>query len=208
MFKAPKSPKLTQDERSARTRDALHKATVASLMEVGYANTSTSSIAKRAGLSRGAQSHQYPGKIDLIVAATEDMFNGFLNDIDCLAGRLCDGSLSMDQFLSDIWNQMLNGVWFYSSLEMIVAARGDTELQRRLTPLILELHTGFEAIWRRTFEPCEGIDADPSALFNLAMNMFRGMAVQAVLRPDKSYHAGMMATLCDLLRDKIRAKRK
>ena len=177
-------------------------------MEVGYANTSTSSIAKRAGLSRGAQSHQYPGKIDLIVAATEDMFNGFLNDIELLAKRLCDGDLTLDQFLSEIWNQMLNGNWFYSSLEMIVAARGDKELQQRLTPLILDLHTSFEAIWRRTFEPCEGSDADPSAIFNLAMNMFRGMAVQAVLRPDKGYHAGMMSTLSELLKGKIQAKRK
>jgi len=199
---------MTQDERSARTRGALHEATIASLMEVGCANTSTLRIAKRAGLSRGAQSHQYPGKIDLIVAATDDMFNGFSNEIELLAARLCDGELTLGKFLSEIWTQMLNGNWFYSSLEMIVAARGDAELQTRLRPLILELHDRFEVIWRRTFEPCEGCSGDPSATFNLAMNMLRGMAVQAVLRPDEEYYAGMMATLNDLLKGKIRAKRR
>jgi len=207
MLKAAKTSRMTQDERSARTREALHKATIASLMDVGYANTSTISIAKRAGLSRGAQSHQYPGKIDLIVAATDDMFNGFSNEIDILATRLRSGKLTLDEFLFEIWKQMLNGNWFYSSLEMIVAARGDPELQARLRPLILDLHSRFEVIWRRTFEPCEGSVADPSATFNLTMNMLRGMAVQAVLRPDKEYHAGMMSALSDLLKGKIRAKK-
>ena len=49
MLKATPNPRRTQDERSARTREALHLATIESLMEVGYANTSTSGIAKRAG---------------------------------------------------------------------------------------------------------------------------------------------------------------
>lgn len=203
MLETPKPTRRTQDERSARTRKLLHEATIASLMEVGYANTTTSGIAQRAGVSRGAQTHHYPGKIDLIVAATDDMFNGFSDDLHGLAVRLRKGELSFNGFLEHVWKQMLTGNWFYSSLEIIVAARGDEELQRRLRPLILELHQRFEVIWSRTFRPCPGSGADPVVLFNTAMNMFRGMAVQAVLRPDKAYYRAMMVALGDLLKDKI-----
>ncbi|MDN3722743.1 TetR/AcrR family transcriptional regulator [Roseibium salinum] len=83
----------TQDERSAETRRLLHQATIASLLEVGYANTSTPGIVQRAGVSRGAQTHHYPGKIDLIVAATEAMFDGFADDIEKACRRAPDGEL-------------------------------------------------------------------------------------------------------------------
>lgn len=172
-------------------------------MEVGYANTSTTGIARRAGVSRGAQTHHYPDKIDLIVAATDDMFNGFADDLDRLATALRKEGLTFDQLLSQIWTQMLTGNWFYSSLEIIVAARGDPELRQRLLPLILNLHSRFEVSWNRTFEPCEGSEADPVVTFNAAMNMFRGMAVQAVLRPDNAYYDAMLAALGELLKGKI-----
>lgn len=206
MLETPKAPRRTQDERSARTREALHRATIESLMEVGFAKTSTSGITKRAGVSRGAQTHHYPGKIDLIVAATEDMFNGFLGEVEQFAASLRSGQLTFEEFLGKVWTQMLSGNWFYSSLEMIVAARGDPELQHRLQPLILALHRQFEDIWKNTFESCDG--SDPVVYFNAGMNMLRGMAVQAVLRPDEAYFREMMAGLLEMLKSKIRPIRE
>lgn len=185
----------TQDERSAETRRLLHEATVASLMEVGYANTSTTGIAQRAGVSRGAQTHHYPGKLALIVAATEDMFRGFSDDLGMLADGLREGRLSFDEFLEAVWRQLLNGNWFYSSLEIIVAARGDAELRRQLAPLILELHERFEAIWSRTFVAVDAERVSARAAMNLVMNVFRGMAVQAVLRRDETYYRDMLEAL-------------
>src|SRR5437763_12092708 len=63
----------TQAERSAATRAALLDATVASLVEVGYANTTTTGIAERAGVSRGAQMHHFPAKADLVAHAVEHL---------------------------------------------------------------------------------------------------------------------------------------
>lgn len=189
-------------------RKRLHEATIALLMDVGYANTTTSGIARRAGVSRGAQTHHYPEKIDLIVAATDDMFHGFSSDLAHLATRLRRGEIDLDQFLEKVWKQMLQGNWFYSSLEIIVAARGDDDLRKRLEPLILELHARFEAIWSETFEQCEGAKMDPVVLVNVAMNMFRGMAVQAVLRPDKTYFNNMLDVLGALVRGNIQPKRE
>lgn len=208
MLEKLKTSRRTQDERSAQMRKRLHDATIALLMDVGYANMTTAGIAKRAGVSRGAQTHHYPEKIDLIVAATDDMFHGFSSDLAHLAARLRRGELTLDQFLEKVWKQMLQGNWFYSSLEIIVAARGDEELRKRLQPLILDLHSRFEEIWSETFEPCEGSDVDPVVMVNVAMNMFRGMAVQAVLRPDKTYFNSMLDVLGELIRDNIRPKRE
>jgi len=185
----------TQDQRSAKTRRLLLDATIQSLMEVGYANTSTAGIAKRAGVSRGAQTHHYPGKMDLIVAATEEMFANFDNGPETIAGELRAGRLSYDAFFDEIWDVVLNGDWFYSSLEIIVAARGDDELRRQLAPLILDLHERFETTWSRTFVAVDPSVVSSRVALNLAMNVFRGMAVQAVLRRDEAYFLEMLAAL-------------
>ena len=63
-----------QDERSAETRRRLMDATVACLFERGYAGTTTTEIASRAGVSRGAQLHHFPRKDELVVSALEYVF--------------------------------------------------------------------------------------------------------------------------------------
>lgn len=47
----------TQQERSTETRERLLDATVQSLIDLGYAKTTTTVVCERAGLSRGAQVH-------------------------------------------------------------------------------------------------------------------------------------------------------
>ena len=63
-----------QEERSAETRRRLLDATVACLFERGYAGTTTTEIASRAGVSRGAQLHHFPKKDELVVSALEHVF--------------------------------------------------------------------------------------------------------------------------------------
>lgn len=185
----------TQTQRSAQTRKRLLDATIQSLLDVGYANTSTAGIAKRAGVSRGAQTHHYPEKMDLIVAATEAMFDHFACDLEDLSEQLRRGELAYDSFFDAFWNRVSTGDWFYSSLEIIVAARGDEDLRRHLAPLILDLHERFEANWSRTFVAVNPEIVTSRVALNLVMNVFRGMAVQAVLRRDDTYFNEMLAAL-------------
>lgn len=194
----------TQDQRSAQTRALLLRATTQSLMEVGYANTSTAGIAKRAGVSRGAQTHHYPGKIDLIVAATEEMFSNFAKEIETLGAELRAGRLSYDGFFDAIYDGVLNGDWFYASLEIIVAARGDADLRRHLSPLILDLHEQFERSWSQTFVAVDPKVVTSRVALNLVMNVFRGMAVQAVLRRDESYFTEMLGALKAIIAAHVR----
>src|SRR3954464_2789270 len=59
----------SQAERSATTREALLDATVACLIEDGYAHTTTSRVAERAGVSRGAHLHHFQTRTSLVAAA-------------------------------------------------------------------------------------------------------------------------------------------
>ena len=63
----------SQAERSATTREALLDATIACLVEEGYANTTTARVAERAGVSRGAHLHHFQTRSALVAAAVEHL---------------------------------------------------------------------------------------------------------------------------------------
>src|SRR5215211_2132578 len=60
-----------EQERSRVTRLRLMGAAVDCLVEYGWAGTTTTVVAERAGVSRGAQLHHYPTRAELVVAAVE-----------------------------------------------------------------------------------------------------------------------------------------
>ena len=45
------------------------------LAELGWSGTSTTEVARRAGVSRGAQQHHYPTKMLLVAAALEHLLD-------------------------------------------------------------------------------------------------------------------------------------
>src|SRR5258707_8930434 len=63
----------TQQQRREETRRALLDAAVQSLIEVGFARTTTLEVQRRADVSRGALLHHFPSKAELLVAAVDHL---------------------------------------------------------------------------------------------------------------------------------------
>ena len=66
---AAASQRRTQAERSATTQGKLLVAALECLVEHGYGGTTTTLVAERAGVSRGAQLHHYPTRAALVAAS-------------------------------------------------------------------------------------------------------------------------------------------
>src|ERR1700710_2922513 len=69
----PASTRRSQAERSAARREPLLDAPIACLVQDGYANTTTSRVAERAGVSRGAHLHHFQTRNALVAAAVEHL---------------------------------------------------------------------------------------------------------------------------------------
>src|SRR4051794_19996238 len=82
LMTAPPTRHRTQAERSERTRELLLDATIACLVELGYARTTVHEICRRAGLSRGAQQHHFTTKADLMTSALEHLFKRLGEEIE------------------------------------------------------------------------------------------------------------------------------
>jgi AcrR family transcriptional regulator len=67
-MEAPARTPRTQAQRRDEMRRVLLDAAVDSLVEHGFAGTTTLEVQRRAGVSRGALLHHFPSKAELLVA--------------------------------------------------------------------------------------------------------------------------------------------
>jgi AcrR family transcriptional regulator len=153
----------TQAERSAATRARLLDATVESLLDLGYARTTTPEIARRAGLSRGAQLHHFPTKAELVLAAVEHLFLRRQEEFRHTFAALPAGADPTAAAIDLLWT-MVSGPTFCAWLELAVAARTDPELRER----VAALSARFVAMVEETFDELFPAPAEPNPLFQVA----------------------------------------
>ena len=203
---SPSSPKpaRTQEERTAATRDRLIDATLDLLLTKGYAGTTTVDIAARAGLTRGALSHHYAGKDELVVEAFDRHLTLVGADIRTYAGLVRAGSLSLSDFIDRVWT-IMSGRFFMLTLEEITAARHNDYLRVQLMKRTQQFHEQLDAIWRHFFAGT-GLDAmEIEVMLNATLCLLRGMGVQTVLRDDPVYYRRLLRFWKTILAEKMTA---
>jgi AcrR family transcriptional regulator len=114
-------------ERSVATREALLDAALESLVDRGYAATTTIETARRAGVSRGAQLHHFPTKAQLLATAVEHLFERRLAEFRVAFASVDPGADPLDAAVDLLWS-MFQGPVFVAWVELWVAARTDPEL--------------------------------------------------------------------------------
>src|SRR5262249_49169461 len=77
-----------QQRRSRATQQRLLEATVECLVEHGWSGATTTVIAERAGVSRGAQLHHYPTRAALVLAAVGHLADRRARELRDEASRL------------------------------------------------------------------------------------------------------------------------
>jgi AcrR family transcriptional regulator len=167
----------TQEERSATTRGALLDATIDCLVEFGYAGTTTTRVAERAGVTRGAQMHHFQRKAPLVVAALLRLAERRRRELVDRAERELPDDPDPGAALDIMWS-VFSGPLFTAALELWIAARTDPELAEHLVPAEREIGRGARATARRF---CGGEDVDLA--LELAANAMRGIALQQLLNP-------------------------
>jgi AcrR family transcriptional regulator len=175
------SPRRSQAERSAATRDALLDATIACLVEDGYANTTTSRVAERAGVSRGAHLHHFQTRQALVAAAMERLAERRGAELLAAAEDLPQGRERLVQGLDLLWASYANPL-FQAALDLWSHARTDADLRERLVPVERRLDRQTLAITRQLF-PAIAEQPDFDRLIELAVSTIRGLALLDTLHP-------------------------
>ena len=171
----------TQEERSATTRAKLLDATIDCLIDLGYAATTTTVIAERAGVSRGAQLHHYPTKQDLVFAAVEHLSARIGHELTAEAAKLPTGSDRLGAAVDLLWSRF-TGPLFPAWFELLMASRTDEQLRARLRTVDPRLQDDVRARLDRVFGEASTAPGWELAL-EATLDVLYGLAVQRVLQP-------------------------
>ncbi len=177
--------------RSVATRTALLDAALESLVERGYAATTTIETARRAGVSRGAQLHHFPTKSQLLTAAVEHLLDRRLAEFRDTFARLDPNADRLDAAADLLWS-MFEGPAFAAWVELWIAARTDPELAAAVTEMDLRFTEESRAMFLQLFPPEDG--GDP-LLYDIgrdfAFALMEGVALQRLVprgqRPATDY---------------------
>ncbi len=177
-----KKPRRTQEERSATTKHALLEATLGCLDELGYAATSTTEIAQRAGVSRGAQLHHYPTKAELVASAVDYVFEKRLREFrDAFAALPADADRATASV--DLLWKMTGGPAFHAWLELLVASRTDPSLRAAIAPIGARFWAGVREAFYEAFPHLVGIpQVENAPWFTLAV--MQGLALERIVVGD------------------------
>jgi AcrR family transcriptional regulator len=191
------SPKRrrTQQERTAETRARLLDATLECLVELGYARTTTTEIAARAGVSRGAQLHHFPTKASLVATAVEHLFerrhSEFREGMQTLPRDANRGDAAIE-----LLHAMVSGPTFHAWLELVVAARTDPEVMAAVTAT----QARFGETVRSTFAdlfPALAERAEEAT--GLVFALLEGVALQEIVAPEPGRGARLVGPFRSLL---------
>lgn len=189
-----------QAHKSSNTRDQILEAAIECIVELGYANTTTTKISEIAGLSRGATLHHFPSKIDIIRAAVDYLHQKRLRAFRKSITTIPEGADRAKLGVKFYWDQV-NHPMFVAFFELSVAARHDDDLKDILDPA----QSAFDKEWYLTAkELFPEWQSDPEA-FDLALNLtqkvMEGMAINRLTTSGEDNNAALRNYLEESIRN-------
>ncbi|GIJ52186.1 TetR family transcriptional regulator [Virgisporangium aliadipatigenens] len=183
-----------KQERSRATRQRLLDATVACLADHGWSGATTTLIAERAGVSRGAQLHHYPTRAALVMDAVEHLAHRRAAELRAEAATLTatDPDERLDRVLA-LLAAAFTGPLYVAALELWVAARTDTDLRDALLPLEQRLGRDMH----RLAVDLLGVDESRPGVreaVQASLDLLRGLGVANLLTDDSERRARLLAT--------------
>ncbi|MFD5424277.1 TetR/AcrR family transcriptional regulator [Streptomyces sp. NPDC127084] len=186
------SPK---QDRSRATRQRLLEAAVACLAERGWAGSTVSVVAERAGVSRGAAQHHFPTREDLFTAAVEYVAEQRssalralpVTDRPAVVGALVD---------------LYTGPLFRAALHLWVAASNEDQLRDRVTEL--ETRVGRET-HRMAVELLGADESVPGVRETVQglLDMARGLGLANLLTDDEARRKRVVGQWVALLEEAL-----
>jgi AcrR family transcriptional regulator len=198
-------PRRTQAERSAATRALLLDATIESLAWLGYANTTTTEVCRRAGVSQGALFKHFATKTDLLCRAAESLFASLRANYRAgFAAAAAEGDpvAAATRLLETTFREKR----LQAAFELYQAARTDEELAESLRPVADEHAEHLRQQARELFPEAAAKSPDFEATIDLAVYALQGAAMGGDVLRDDARDERLLALLTRLARAAFAAR--
>jgi AcrR family transcriptional regulator len=190
-------PRRTQAERSAVTQTRLLDAALDCLIERGYGGTTTTLVAERAGVSRGAQLHHYPARAALVAAAVEHLFARLTRDYQDGFAALPAGADRLRAGIDLLWSVM-SAPHYPAAIELLTAARTDADLRSHLAPVAARHEANVARLARAYFPEAARRGPRFEAALAVILDAMQGMAAARAVARNGPDEATRLATLHEI----------
>ena len=196
----PRKPRRTQAERSAQTQRKLIEAAIVVLHRMGYGATTSGLIAEEAGVSRGAMLHQYPTKVDLMLAVVSEVY---ARETAEYGERSAAAPTPRERFFQypDLMWDVLTRPSAMAVLEILMGSRSDPELAARLAPLQRQIEATSKATVDRILQDADLPDLPEfNAMRRLFVAAVRGLSIDLMLLKDRAELEGAIRLMQRFMR--------
>ncbi|MFD7434574.1 TetR/AcrR family transcriptional regulator [Streptomyces sp. NPDC059861] len=190
-----RADRVPKQDRSRATRQRLLEAAVACLAEHGWAGSTVTVVAERAGVSRGAAQHHFPTREDLFTAAVEYVAE---ERSGALRALFPQGAAGDRQAMVRALVDLFTGPLFRAALHLWVAASDEDQLRPRVTEL--EARVGRET-HRIAVELLAADETRPGVRETVQglLDMARGLGLANLLTDDAGRRERIVAQWAALL---------
>ena len=160
-------------------------AAIEALCADGYARVTTTEIARRAGVSRGAQLHHFPTKADLLTAAVEHLLERRMREFVDSLTTMAAGADRIDASMDLVWS-MFQGPTFVAWMELWLAARTDADLAATMIATDERFTTESRKLFVEVVTDIGAYDPETlEMLRDLAFAVMTGVALQRLIPRDR-----------------------
>ena len=188
--------------RAKATRQKLLGSAVQGLCTLGYAKTTTTVVAHRAGVSQGALYKHFGSKQQLVAATMEHLFEGLVTDFRTAFAAGGSGQDRLSRVLSELWAVFLKPE-LYAVVELYIAARTDEALRQALVPVLRQHRANLHAEARLLFPEAAAENPRFEIAVDSVMSALQGASISAAVLRDFSDAARFAAFLEHICRREL-----
>lgn len=183
------------------TQGKLIAAALGVLREKGYAGFRIADVPGAAGVSRGAQSHHFPTKLELLLATFEWLYEQITERSRARLAKLKPEDDVIQQMLDDAAEFFLDD-HFSISLDLIVAADRDPALREGIQRTVERNRFVVEDMWLGVLVS-RGLSRDDAEdILWLIFNSVRGLAVRSLWQKDKERFERVRNSTLEIARER------
>lgn len=175
---------MPKQDRSRATRDRILRSTISCLAEFGWHSTTTTLVAERTAISRGALQHHFPKREDLFLTAIDYMFDeqkqeGVLG-VDVAPKKVDDFDFIVEKVLEYYASDV-----FKAALQIWSVGASEPALKERIRPLENKFARG---IYDQTvkFLNADVSDERTHRFIQTTLDLARGLGLADLLSDDSA----------------------